>query len=182
MIGEPMIDYRLEHVFSYAGRLARPPAITAPVADGAGVNFCYSGGELAGPRLRGILRPGGGDWAILRKDGVGRLDVRRTIEAQDGVSLMAAYQGVIDIGEEGVHRLHQGTPPPVAQLRFALRFVTDHPEYRWLERLTCFGIGEYRAMDNAVRYDVYAVHHGRRRAVRSRQDMTSLSDHRERLI
>lgn len=177
MTGEEMIDFRLEHIFSYAGRLASPPAITASVVDGAGVDFCYGGGELAGPRLRGILRPGGGDWTIMRVDGVGRLDVRRTIEAHDGVSLTAVYQGVIDIGEEGIRMLSQGALPPVAHLRFALRFVTDHSEYRWLEQLHSFGIGEYRAMDNAVRYDVYAVHHGRRRAVRSRQDITPLSDH-----
>jgi len=182
MNGEEMIDFRLEHIFSYAGSLTGTPAITASVADGFGVDFCYSGGELAGPRLRGTLRPGGGDWTIMRVDGVGRLDVCRTLEAHDGVSLAAVYQGVIDIGEEGVRMLRQGALPPVAQLRFALRFVTDHSKYRWLEQLHCFGIGEYRAMDNAVRYDVYAVHHGRRRAVRSRQDMTSLSDHRECLI
>lgn len=180
MIGEPLIDYRLEHVFSYVGKLASPPAITAPVADGAGVDFCYSGGELAGPQLCGILRPGGGDWIILRADGVGRLDARRIIELHDGTSLTAIYQGVIDIGGEGVRRLREGALPSVATLRFALRFVTDHPEYRWLEKLNCFGIGEYRAMDNVVRYDVYAVHHGRRRAVRARRDMTPLPDHRGR--
>jgi hypothetical protein len=173
MNGEPTIDYRLEHVFSYTGRLATTPAITAPVADGVGVDFCYSGGDLAGPKLRGQLRPDGGDWSIVRADGIGRLDVCRTLETHDGISLRAVYQGVIDVGEDGIRLLSHGALPAVAQLRFAMRFVTDHPEYRWLERLHCFGIGEYRALDNAVRYDVYAVHHGRRRAARSRQDMTS---------
>ena len=174
---EPAIDYRLEHVFSYAGRLAAAPGLTDLEADGVGVDFGHSDGELAGPRLRGVLRSSGGEWAVIRLDGIGSFNVRRVLESHDGVSLGAIYQGVIDIGEEGVRMLSRGESPTAAQLRFALRFVADHPEYRWLERLNCFGIGEYRATDNAVRYDVYAVHHGRRQVIRPKHDLKSLSFH-----
>ena len=44
-----------------------------------------------------------------------------------------------------------------ARLRIAPRFVTSHPEYLWLNRLLCFGVGEYRAQTNIATYDVYAV-------------------------
>jgi len=171
MIGEPSIDYRLEHVFSYCGSLAKTPVTTVLLADGVGVDFSHSTGELAGPRLRGVLRPAGADWTVIGVNGVGKLDVRRTLEAHDGTSLLVIYQGLIDVGHEGARTLYQGALPPAAQLRFALRFVGDHPEYQWLERLQCFGIGEYRATENVVRYDVYAVHHGRRSSASSRRTL-----------
>lgn len=42
-------------------------------------------------------------------------------------------------------------------LRTAPRFVTSHPDYVWLNRLCCLGIGGYRAANNEATYDVYAV-------------------------
>src|SRR5262249_23311553 len=37
-----------------------------------------------GPRLRGKVLPGGGDWTLLRGDGVLELDLRLTLETDDG--------------------------------------------------------------------------------------------------
>jgi hypothetical protein len=36
-----------------------------------------AGGDFEGPRLRGKILPGGGDWLLLRSDGVLELDLRR---------------------------------------------------------------------------------------------------------
>jgi hypothetical protein len=47
--------------------------------------------------------------------------------------------------------------PLVVKLRTSPRFVTTHPEYLWLNRLFCIGIGEYRAAENEAKYDVYAI-------------------------
>jgi len=175
MIGEPTIDYRLEHIFSYAGRLAVAPGLTDLNSEGVGVDFIHSDGELAGPRIRGVSRSSGTEWTVIRLDGIGDLHAHKMFESHDGVSFGATYQGVIDIGEDEVRMLSNGASPTVAKLRFALRFVAGHPGYRWLERLNCFGIGEYRVTDNAVRYDVYAVHHGRRRVVRPKHELKPLS-------
>jgi hypothetical protein len=73
---------------------------------------------------------------------------------------------LIDLGAEGHDRILRDELPSVVQLRIAPRFLTSHPEYLWLNRLHCFGIGEYRAAANEVNYDVYAMHRGRRRDVR----------------
>ena len=35
-----------------------------------------TGGSFEGPRLKGKILPGGGDWLLVRPDGVGELDVR----------------------------------------------------------------------------------------------------------
>jgi hypothetical protein len=41
-------------------------------------------GEFSGPRLRGRVLPGGGDWSLTREDGSSRLDVPITLETHDG--------------------------------------------------------------------------------------------------
>ncbi len=56
---------------------------------------------MTGPKLRGKMLPGGGDWLTVRTDGVGILDVRATIESDDGALIYLAYTGVGDLGEDG---------------------------------------------------------------------------------
>ena len=37
------------------------------------------GGTIEGPKLKGEILPGGGDWVLVRPDGARRLDVRTTV-------------------------------------------------------------------------------------------------------
>lgn len=152
-----MNDYKLQHICSYTGRLAAPPEVIGPAPEGIRVNFYSSGGEFSGPRLNGKVRAVGGDWVTVRTDGIAYLDVRTTFEADDGALILVTYLGTIDFGEDGYGKFLRGELPPVARLRTSPRFVTSHPEYAWLNRLFCLGIGEYRAADNEAKYDVYAV-------------------------
>ena len=63
---------------------------TAPTQDiGAGphgtrVTFPITGGTFAGDRLRGKVLPGGDDWTVTRPDGVIELDLRITLQTDDG--------------------------------------------------------------------------------------------------
>ncbi len=152
-----MIDYELEHVLSYAGTLASPPEVIGPMADGIRVNFYSTGGEIGGPSIRGRLRPVGGDWMTIRRDGVALLDVRTTFETHDGALILVTYSGVADLGADGYDRFLRGDLPATVRLRISPRFATTHPEYQWLNRLHCLGVGEYRAATNLAAYDVYAV-------------------------
>jgi Protein of unknown function (DUF3237) len=152
-----MIDYSLEHILSYTGTLASVPEIIGPVPEGVRVNFYTTGGEITGPRIRGKLRPVGGDWLTVRRDGVAILDVRATFETHDGALILTTYSGVIDFGEHGYDKFLRGELPTTAQIRTSPRFVTSHPEYLFLNRLHCIGVGEYNAEANDAKYDVYAV-------------------------
>lgn len=152
-----MIDYQLEHICSYTATLVIPPEIIGPVPEGIRANFYVTGGEVTGPRLRGKIRPVGGDWLTVRTDGVAILDVRATLETHDGALILVTYQGVSDVGVDGYQRFLQQNLPPVLPIRTAPRFITSHPDYLWLTRLQCLGIGEARLAVNSVAYDVYAV-------------------------
>ena len=85
------------------------------------------------------------------------LDVRSTLETEDGALILMTYPGVIDLGDDGYARFLRGELPAIARIRTSPRFATSHPQYLWLNRLHCIGVGEYAAVTNRARYDVYAV-------------------------
>ena len=54
-----------------------------------------TGGSFEGERLRGtVLGAPGGDWLLLRPDGVLVLDVRIVLKTDDGALIYMAYRGL----------------------------------------------------------------------------------------
>jgi len=111
---------------------------TAPTQDigegphGARVTFPITGGSFDGDRLRGKVLPGGDDWAIKRADGVFELDLRITLETDDGALVYMTFAGIRD----------DSAPP---YFRTLPRFETAAPRYAFLNRLLAVGRGEIRA-------------------------------------
>jgi hypothetical protein len=85
------------------------------------------------------------------------LDVRATLQCDDGALVYIEYGGVIELGPDGYARMLAGDPPPRALIRAVPRFVTAHPDYLWLNRLQCVNIGEADFVTATVAYDVYAL-------------------------
>ncbi len=151
-----MLNYLLKHIFSYHLQL-NPPEIIGAVPDGIRANVYTAAGTVSGEKVRGILRPVGGDWVTIRPDGVGITDVRGTIETDDGASIYITYTGVMDLGENGYQDFLQGKLPRTAQIRNAPRLQTAHPDYFWLNRLQCLSIAEINFTTFTSDFDVYAV-------------------------
>jgi hypothetical protein len=157
MTNSPLLEYRLEHIFSLTTMLLDPPEVIGPVPEGIRINFYVTGGKVTGPKVRGIMRPVGGDWITIRTDGVGIVEARCTIETHDGALIYGAYTGVADLGEDGYEKLLRQEMPPSIQLRVAPRYHTAHPRYYWLNRLQCLAIGQALLESSEVRYDMYAL-------------------------
>jgi hypothetical protein len=152
-----MFEYKLEHILSYHATLGVPEMI-GPVSDGLRVNFYFTGGEVTGPKVTGKVRPAGGDWVRIRRDGIVLLDVKGMFETQDGALIHVILDGTADFGEGGYEKILAGNPPPSpTPLRTFPRFHTAHPQYAWINRLHCLGVGEARFDQSRVSYDVYAV-------------------------
>jgi hypothetical protein len=147
---------RLEHVCSYTATLA-PPEVIGPVAEGIRVNFYVTGGAVEGPRLRGKVRPVGGDWLTIRHDGIGVLDVRATLEAHDGALIDVDYRGVADLGPDGHAKFLRGELPPTLALRTRPVLRSAHENYQWMAREVFVGVGSVDFTTLTVAYDVYAV-------------------------
>jgi hypothetical protein len=60
---------------------------------GQRVLFGAAGGSFEGPRLRGEVLAGGGDWALFRPDGAMMLDVRLTLRTHDAALVHMTYGG-----------------------------------------------------------------------------------------
>jgi hypothetical protein len=75
---------KIKHLFSYTVSLKMPPETIGPVAEGIRVHFYLAGGEISGPRCADKLLPVGADWLLIRKDGVGLVDVRDDGDARWG--------------------------------------------------------------------------------------------------
>ncbi len=151
-----MLTYQTEHLFSYRATIAAPEVI-GPCPGDIRLNFPLTGGEVSGPKLSGKVKGGGADFATLRTDGVILVDVRGTLESDDGALIDIAYQGVLDLGEDGYANFLKGVMPPELKVRAAPRFRTAHPAYQWLNRLQCFSIGEADLAKQEITYDVYAL-------------------------
>jgi hypothetical protein len=73
----------------------KPPVVVGNGPYGMRMIYDVTGGEVTGPRLRGRVLPSGADWILVGTDGVGRLDVRATIETHDGANLYVSYTGIL---------------------------------------------------------------------------------------
>jgi hypothetical protein len=93
--------------------------------------FPVIGGSFEGDRLRGKVRAGGGDWVSGRADNALELDLRVTLETDDGALIYMTLTGLRD----DAHQYFRTLP----------RFETAAPKYAFLNRLLAVGIGEIRA-------------------------------------
>jgi len=154
----PHNDYQLEYLFSSQSELTFPPEILGDTPEGIRLNFYRLGGEIDGPRLKGRFRAVGGDWLLVRPDGVAAVDVRGTIETHDGALIYQTYTGVVDFGPDfSLDEVRKGNLAPVTLSRTVPRFITSHPDYLWLNRIQAVGVGESSAERGGTLYDIYAL-------------------------
>jgi hypothetical protein len=146
-----------EHLFSYSVGLQMPPEVVGPVSEGIRVTFYLTGGEVTGPRCSGKVLPVGADWILLREDGIGLVDVRLTMQMDDGALVYCTYNGVLDPGPDGYKAFLNGTLPVRIPLRIAPRFSTAHPAWAWMNRVQAYGVGVADMSTAVVNYDIYAV-------------------------
>jgi hypothetical protein len=152
-----MFDYTMDHLCSYTATLGQPFEVLGETPAGLRLNAYVTGGEVSGARLRGRLLPVGGDWLTVRRDGVGLLDVRATIETHDGALISVEYTGVLELGADGYQQMLSGTPPLHALIQAAPRLLTAHADYLWVNRLQCLNVGMADFATSSVSYDMYAV-------------------------
>lgn len=97
---------------------------------GTRVTFPVTGGSFEGDRLRGKVL-GGDDWTVERPDGMIELDLRITLETDDGALVYMTFQGLRDDRAEGG-----------AYFRTLPRFETADPKYTFLNRLLAVGVAQ----------------------------------------
>jgi hypothetical protein len=114
-------------------------------------------GTFAGPRLTGDLLPGGGDWVLLRPDGVAELDIRFTLRTDDGALIYLTCDGLFDIEPAVRQRIAAGeaVEPSEYYFRTVPFFETGAARYAWLNRLLAVGVGRRTASGMVT--EVFAI-------------------------
>ena len=127
---------------------------------GQRVLFGAAGGSFEGPRLRGEVLAGGGDWALFRPDGAMMLDVRLTLRTHDGALLHMTYGGRWITPAE----LRADLADPVKRyqvdpagyyFRTNPLFETGSEEYAWLNNIVCVGSGYL--VEGGIAYKIYQI-------------------------
>jgi len=146
---------RLEPLMTYYADLLAPRTVGAGPY-GNRMIFEVSAGAFEGPRLRGRLLTGGGDWLLLDNEGIGHLDVRATFETDDGALIYVQYYGRLEVTDAVMAALGgQGETRFGDQHFFSQpRFETGDERYRWLNRV--IAVGQGRVLPNRVEYQVFA--------------------------
>jgi hypothetical protein len=97
-------------------------------------------GERLSARLVGSAAA---DWALARPDGVVEIDVRMTLETDDGALLYLSYDGNLDP--------ERGDQPVLSMMRFE----TSDERYAWLNRIRAVGKGAFTG--GTVRYEIFEL-------------------------
>jgi hypothetical protein len=152
----PLVDaLPVAHLFDMHVDLQPAQAIPTPV--GTRMTFITAGGVIEGPKLRGELLPGGGDWLIAGSDGTGRADIRATLRTHDGALIHYESRGIIKIPADGLQRLAAGEVLPFAEtyVRTTPKFETSDERYAWLSEVVAVG---YNILSpNHIDYRIYQV-------------------------
>jgi hypothetical protein len=137
----------------------REPELIGVTPHGILVNWYWypAEGVVSGPKLNAKVRRLGGDWMTVRRDGIGVMDVRATLETGDGALLYVSYPGYFELGENGYQEFLDRRWPERAPTRTTPRFHASHASYLWLNRIVCLGVGEVRMKELVYVYDLYAV-------------------------
>ncbi len=150
--GTPRLDLETEYLVRRRTRVRRE--IIGPVAEGFRVNIYTEGGQVLGPKLVGTCGVGG-DWFTIRRDGMGIVDSRVMIHANDGALVYTHYTGMTEFGPDGYERIVRGELPKPGKIFITARFQTAHPDYSWLNRVQAIGIGVNEGDSNL--WDTYAL-------------------------
>jgi len=123
------------------------PQKVGAVPAGARTIAPITGGSFEGPLLRGKVLAGGGDWTLLRSDGVLELDLRITLETDDGALIYLTSFGLRHGPPEIIAAIARGesVDPSKYYFRTAPRFETSAPKYAFMNRLLAVSSGDRRA-------------------------------------
>ena len=101
-----------------------------------------TGGSFSGARLQGTVHNGGADW-ITQVSGHSSLDVRITLETEDGAIIYMTYKGVVARGDSGLY------------WRVTPVFNTASEEYDWLNHKVF--VGKSKQVEGKVAYDIFEI-------------------------
>lgn len=148
---------KTEHLFTMPVEVEIPLQMIGATPIGDRRIAKVTGGSFAGPKMKGTILPGGGDWLLLRADGTLQLDVRATLKTNDDALIYMTYHGFRHGPPEVMERLNKGeaVDPSEYYFRIAPFFETGADKYDWLNRVVSVGTGN--RLTSGPIYEIYQI-------------------------
>jgi hypothetical protein len=146
----------LDLMFSARIEVGKP--IEQGLVDGRRQRFIpITGGRVSGPKLSGVVLPGGGDWQTILPGGLTQIMARYALQAEDGTVIAITNPGVRTATAEVVERLSKGedVDPSLYYFRTTPVFEVASGPFDWLRRHVFIGRGIRRP--DHVLMEVYRV-------------------------
>ncbi len=115
------------------------------------------GGKFEGPKVKGAVLPGGGDWFVRRADQLVEVDVRCVLRTDDNHLIYLRLRGINEITPEVAIKAVSGesTDSPEYYFRVTAVFETGSPKYAWLNRIIAVGLGNLTPA--GIEYELFKV-------------------------
>ena len=148
---------KMEHAFTISLELTGLRWVSPSVIGAKRGAVYVASGTIEGPRLNGRVVPmSGGDFPLVRPDGVIDFDARYLLEAEDGAIIYMQNRGYRWASESVMERMRRNEP--VESHEYYMRVVPkfDAPEgpHEWLSRHVFVGTAEKLPGANRIHYFV----------------------------
>ena len=149
---------KLEQQYTMRATVA-PPLLAGPGPVGVRAIYAVTGGEIEGDRINGKVLPIGADWARMTVEGDWVfVDVRITIETDDGAVIHGEYFGHLEVNEGVAAGMTGESGTDFGDQYFVTqpRLETGDERYAWVNRKAF--VAEGRILPGMqVEYRVYSV-------------------------
>jgi hypothetical protein len=129
-----------------------PPIVIGNAPEGLRRFVPILGGTFTGPLLSGKVVAGGGDWQVVRSDGVLAVEARYTLETSDGVLIAVTNCGIRHAPPDIMAKLTRGEPVPQDSYYFRTTAQFEAPlesNCEWVNRVVFAATAE-REPDAAI--------------------------------
>ncbi|MGE4337544.1 MAG: DUF3237 domain-containing protein [Pigmentiphaga sp.] len=149
-----MLEPKFEYAMSV--RLTLGPKLALGQLPKGGDRYSVEilGGTFEGPRLKGKVLRGGGDWPHIRPDGVFDFDARYLLQEDDGTLIYLRNRGFRWGSDEVMARMARREPvdPSEYYMRTAPDFEVPQGPHDWLTRYVFVGVGDKTPEGNVIHY------------------------------
>ncbi|MBA1204821.1 DUF3237 family protein [Pseudomonas capeferrum] len=146
---------RLEFAFTVSIQLSKGLYLSPGNMGAERAAVYVESGEFEGPNIRGKVLPfSGGDWPLVRPDGVIDFDARYLLQADDGTLIYMQNRGYRWSSPEVLARLQRQevVDPDEYYMRVSPKFDVPMGPHDWLDRHVFVGVAEKTPGSNRIHY------------------------------
>ena len=153
LVTELAVEYLFEFQVDF-----EPAMLIYPTPFGTRIDAIAAGGKAEGPRFKGEVLAGGGDWLTMPADGIARMDVRATVRADTGDFVHYTSSGRMVLDAATRDRFLGGETITGDEMygRAAPLFETSSDQYDWLNETVSAGVTVELSL-NHIRYQIFAI-------------------------